>query len=1165
MSLNNKIRINTHYTRSINLERDASSNSVIEAYIPTSRAFRTFERVADALLAEQSPRAWSLVGPYGAGKSSFAVFLSHLLSSQNNKSARRILEKSQTGGDLAKKYAALTGKHSGYCIILLTGNPESLGRGLVRVLLDKLNTIRHETSKTFAPEIYQKLITLLERPEPPVTIEVMRVMTALQNHLAQHGYTGLLLVVDELGKFLEYEARHHGSDIYLLQSLAEHSGASHPVKFAVVVMLHQSFDQYAKNLGESHKNEWAKVQGRFENIPFLESSEQTLRIVSAAIKHHFDADETRQIAEQSRHFANLFAHANALPSAMTESEAAELFQTCYPLHPVSALALPRLCQKIAQNERTLFSYLGSRESFGFQDALKRIQHIGDWIYPWEIYEYFILNQPAAISDHFTHRRWVEVVTAVERLGDAPPEQTQLLKTIGLLNIIGAQGNFKASQELVAICQPQKQTGENTIQKLIERSVIHYRKYSSEYRVWQGSDFDLEASIVLESERLGVFSIAEQLNARNILLPIVARRYTIESGTLRYFVPQFIDANNFKNINTATHAARIIFYLAENQNDEIIFRTQIVGRFSSLDVVVLYRNTSSLRGRLTESLALEAVQKNAQALHTDPVAKREFLDQYAAAISHEEECINSLIDEPHLGEWFHQAEVLNVPNKRALQTIFSTVLKQAYHLSPIIQNELINRDKPSSQANAAKNKLVMAMLHNAQQEELGFEKSPPEKAIYAALLRTSKLHTIGFDGQWHFAGPTSPKLVDDPCQFFGVWERIEQFFAETEHHPKSLIELNKELMAPPYGLKEGVLQILYVTAILANQDELAIYENRVYKPRFTEDMLEHFIKRPDEFTFQRFRLDGLNAAIFAEYSRALFSDGRHAKLLEVAKPLANFISKLPEYTLKTNRTLSKPAQTVRDAIRLSKSPVQLLTVDIPAALGYNTNATQNSQQHVLSEALRNTIRELKRCFDKMKQEMQELCAQALHLDKATSLSDLCKTAYGRYKGLEQYTIDKDGQRAFIQRLIQQHDEDGEWFNNLLAFLGQKSIEKWTDTERDLAEYRLAVFSHKLDDLEKLRIQFQAHGNQPDSNFDVYLLRSVKKGAMDYDEVVVVDNHRHNHIQDATTEINQILSKLGNELSIAALAEVVDAFLVQRNQNKQVQPTAAPKPKKLIAGG
>ena len=107
------------------------------------------------------------------------------------------------------------------------------------------------------------------------------------------------------------------------------------------------------------------------------------------------------------------------------------------------------CQKVAQNERTLFSYLGSQESFGLNKLLEEFNTIDDVIYPHHVYDYFITNQPAVLGDHMTHRRWAEVVTAIERLGDAPLEQIEFLKTIGLFNIIGVQGGIKASKELLA--------------------------------------------------------------------------------------------------------------------------------------------------------------------------------------------------------------------------------------------------------------------------------------------------------------------------------------------------------------------------------------------------------------------------------------------------------------------------------------------------------------------------------------------------------------------------------------------------------------------------------------------------------------------------------------------------------------------------------------------
>ena len=81
MSMQEKIKINTHYTRSVNLERDAESIDVINAYIPTSRALKLFGRISDGFTNKQAPRAWSIIGPYGSGKSSCQSFSSHLLSS----------------------------------------------------------------------------------------------------------------------------------------------------------------------------------------------------------------------------------------------------------------------------------------------------------------------------------------------------------------------------------------------------------------------------------------------------------------------------------------------------------------------------------------------------------------------------------------------------------------------------------------------------------------------------------------------------------------------------------------------------------------------------------------------------------------------------------------------------------------------------------------------------------------------------------------------------------------------------------------------------------------------------------------------------------------------------------------------------------------------------
>ncbi|TXL13629.1 hypothetical protein BMR06_16720, partial [Methylococcaceae bacterium HT5] len=295
-----------------------------------------------------------------------------------------------------------------------------------------------------------------------------------------------------MGKFLEYEARHQGvNDVFLLQELAEWAHKGHQANLLLFVLMHQDFEQYAKGLAKTQKDEWQKVQGRFESIPFLESTEQTLKLLAAAFKNDLSETEEQQLNSKTTEITTILAAQNSLSDTLIGSD---LFVQCYPLHPLSLLILPVLCQKVAQNERTLFSYLGSSEAFGFKERLQGIKTLEDWILPWEIFEYFIHNQPTATTDHLTHRRWKEVVSALERLGDAPAVEHQLLKSIGLFNIIGNQGSFKASPELVNLCLSDRETLNMALESLLEKSLIKYQKFNGEYRVWQGSDFDLELEI-----------------------------------------------------------------------------------------------------------------------------------------------------------------------------------------------------------------------------------------------------------------------------------------------------------------------------------------------------------------------------------------------------------------------------------------------------------------------------------------------------------------------------------------------------------------------------------------------------------------------------------------------------------------------------------------------
>ncbi len=1166
MNINNLVTVNTHYTRSINLERDAGSVDVINAYIPTSRALRTFARVSDAFNTGLSPRAWSLIGPYGSGKSSFSVFLSQLLSNpseEGSQAAQQVLKKADEL--LAKKFCNQTNKNQGYLKVLITGSPESLSKRLVKGLADAAEAY-WENIPSRKPKIIKEIKQAATSNVS--SNELIQLFIKLQLLLEKTHCKGILLVIDELGKFLEYEARHYGAnDIYLLQALAEHACKGSKVNLFLFVLLHQSFEQYAKGLGENLKNEWSKVQGRFEEVPFLESAEQILRVVSAAFEFNLTKQQKNTLTNITTKVVDVLVKQQAMPSALKFDEAVELYSNCYPLHPVSALILPLLCQKVAQNERTIFSYLGSHEEFGLQHMLHEMDNFGDYVYPHHIYDYFITNQPSVLGDYLTHRRWAEVVTAIERLGDACEDEVNILKTIGILNIIGSKGGFKASKAILETCLPKKITARNAIKALQDKSIINYRRFNNEYRVWQGSDFDLEEALQEEINNIGQFSLAAELNTAKNMLPVVARKYTIQTGALRYFVPVFVDAKNYKTTEKQSKDARIIFYLAADQDDEKIFHTDVINYFSNLDITALSLNGAQLREAVAETIALNRVRINSQELNSDPVAKREFEDRLTAAEQAEGKLLKSLIDSPADSIWYHSGKKLEITSKRTMQEMLSSVLGKVYNKMPKVFNELINRDKPSAQANAARNKLLYAMQNHATKADLGIEKFPAEKSMYRSVLRETGLHQLIIDKitdgdeTWNLCAPPTDGRKDKKSNLRHVWQCIDEFLDSTEKQAKSFTQLNAELLAPPYGVKAGLLPVFYITAYLVYQHELAVYEQGRYKPYFTEEMIERFVKRPDEFEIQRFRITGLRASIFKQYSKVLHGDSKKRTLLELARPLAVFMGKLPEYTQKTRRGLSQKAIKVRAAFDLAKSPEILLFEQLPEKLGFNVinSSLSNNKLEEFSQTLTETLKELKDSYHNLLNKQKELIAHAFNINSKLSLGDIRKRLAGNCYGLENYTIDMQGLRAFIMRIIKSSSTDEEWFENILMFLGNKPSKKWLDSDQDTAEYRLADFSQRIIDLEKLRLHEKDCAIKKNGDFDVYLLRSIKKGGAIQDEIAIADQESIKLRNKANKDISDVLKELPDkEIMLAVLAESVNKFLTEYRGEQVTQKN---KPEKL----
>lgn len=1049
-SLAQQVHIRTAYTRSVNLLRDQENLELVQAYAPTAQALQALERMAQGLDGGMRPRALALIGPYGSGKSAFALFAAALFGPKSGAAHQAALATLRTAHPpLAERFQQALAGPRGFLRVLINGIADSLVRQLMLALAAAAE------QHGFTPiEIRQ--LREAAQPGTPLDQVLTRIRTAQRNWFLQGG-AGVLIEIDELGKFLEYEAHHpQHREIYLLQLLAEQACAADAAPLHLLVLLHQGFEYYRHRLSKPLRDEWQKVQGRFEAMAFLEPAEQALRMVAAAFAP--DQPLPTAVAESFAVWVAGLAAQGALPAGLDEQQAGALLRRCYPLHPLTLLILPVLCQKVAQNERTLFAWLGSREPFGVQDRLLHMQP-GDWIEPCALYDYFILNQAGGFTDPLTEHRWMEVVTALERF-DQPAESAavRLLKTVGLLNLIGAQRGLKASRAILQLVFGE--ATEALLAQLMAASLIHFRHYSQEYRVWQGSDFDLRGALDQALAEQGRLSLAAVLNALAPLKPLVARRATIRSGALRCFTLNFVGREQWPPRQTAE--LPLWFYLAEAQEHADFSLA------SPQAVVAVCALTEPLREAVMEWVALRDLPQRHAALHQDPVAQRE----YAAWLSHAEreitQWLSGLLEAPEALLWFFGGVEQPVRDRCDLQQHLSAFVETVcYPQAPHLRNELINWDHPSASAHAGRKRLLAAMLCAADQEDLAIEKSPAEKSLYLSLLKASGLHRQE-GGRWGFYPPGA----DDPCRVGPAWRAISECLGERGERQVGVPELYQRLRQAPYGMKLGVLPVLLTAYLLAYRREVALYREEGFCEELTLEELELLCRRPELFALERFALAGLRGELFDHYLHSMVGKVQQdATLLDIVRPLLRFISGLPEATGGC-RGLSDEAQQVLAVLTQAKSPGVLLFEALPEACGVTAADWVGGDPAAVERFMRRLVqalRELSQAYGGLLAGWQAALQQALLDEAPEDLSGLRRALTRRYAGLDRYTPDQLGLGALIRRLTgTEQADDRAWLESVATLIGRSPPQKWREETRLQAELRLREAAQQLRDLEQLRV-------------------------------------------------------------------------------------------------
>jgi len=1002
------IHVDGRFQRSARIDADLKGFPPLEGYVLQASVRKALDGMVVSI-ADGGQSAFTWTGPYGGGKSSAALLVGSLVAGDCDS---RQLAKSLAGEELSKAFErAFPETQGAWSVVAVTGRRASLREEIAAAASDALKWSKADLAAAAKDDR-----ALVDRLTKSATSQ-----------------GGVLLIIDELGKLLEH-AVSDGGDVHLLQDLAERGDRSGG-RLVTIGVLHQSFAQYAARAGRDIRDEWAKIQGRFVDVPFLSAADETVSLLGRAIR--------RDGGEGDPGLASAVADAIALRRPVDAEALGKALHDVWPLHPITALLLgPLSRQRFAQNERSVFGFLSSAEPKGFQEHLATARATGPAALfgPERLWDYLIANFGVALTDGADGRRFALALEAVERaLVRGNDLHARLIKTIALIEFFRNGSGLASADDVLILAAPD--AGEAAVKaalaELVEWAILIRQPRLGGYALFAGSDFDLEEALERARIPLDLDTMAG-LPARVGFSAIPAKRHYFDTGALRSFEPRLLLVSEADVGKTADHGRlladikrggaghRLVLVVSDGSASateaEAIAGALARKLWDDGLVAAIGAATSAvqLRSAASELVAIDALAHHHPQLEGDRIARREIAGRRSALL---DEVHRQIVSAFETARWKFGPPPHRAIAKQSLSALASAVCDEAYGAAPKLHSELLQRERPSSSAMAAVRDLGHAMVLHAESAHLGIEGYPAHRGLYMTVLAPFGLHRR-LESGWTFTDPDVDSEIGR--SLLAAWDVVAKF------SEVSLDVVFDVWAKPPYGLKRGVMPILALAYILAKRSALAVYVSDIFQPGVEPLLFDRILQNPGDIRIKQIDRTQEDAKVLKVLGKGLGLKAGSSSL-EVASSLYQRFEALPLYSKRTLR-IPDEVRTIRDLVLKASDPEALLFRDLKPIVADNPAKALNALA-ACEAAYDGLCADLKRCLQSA-------------LAAPDDFADLGARAAN--------VVDRTGDLrfdAFANRAAAFEGGKGD-IEGLASLLVHKPARGWTDREHDQALIELS---------------------------------------------------------------------------------------------------------------
>lgn len=864
------LKIKDDFQASINLEYDLNKIEKINSYIPTEQSVKVLGHFLRTFYYDNEPqnRATVLVGPYGRGKSHLLLVLSALTSldllsdnegakATQNDLCNRISSVNKEIGALAQTIVDMNIRT---LPVLINSNSTDINQAFLVALrdaLDRANLVNllpntyfdaaveviEKWEKSF-PEAYGKYIQELRKEKktadevyiglkqfdrssyelfckcypsvsagaefnPMTNMDVVKLYMAVVDALTeQTQYSGINIIFDEFSKFLESNLdKSKMLNFKIIQDMAEAATRSGKKQIHFTCVTHKDILDY------SASDSFKTVEGRFSNVRFVASSEQSYELIGNAIEKQLEFNQLyKNNMDLFCNVASCYSVTDVFKEIPPESFEEKIVLGCFPLLPMAAYALLHISEIVGQNERTLFTYLLQKDELALGSFLDQERDTVGFVTVDLIYNYFEDLFKKEIFNSRIYSVWAKTNSALRLIRNE--SQKKIIKTIAVINIIANDGLKPIPMHIKACLMMDSNEFEQAIKELQKNQILSQRE-TLEYVLLTASEINVNKAIENYSNtKVTKIIVSEELNRLCDLGYIMPREYNDKFSMLRYFKNIYMGADAFLHCRNANQLLLdypydgIIIHIIDSDNSRIPKVLQKLVEFKDHPEIILCVSDVPF---IYDDLLRKAV--SIEHLKIENSGDSEYFSELESfeddAKKRIKEIISTMFAPNSKHSSFHNCNgEISVLRMAMLSKEISHICNERYNKTPIINNEMVNKNVLNAQNIKGRDIVVDWILEHSDDNQIPcMDGYGPEVSIFKSAYKQTGLDIAPVS---HEEGINA------------VLAQIKAFIAGCEKQRGCFFELYKVLTSAPFGMRKGIIPLMIAYALRPYKENVVLY-------------------------------------------------------------------------------------------------------------------------------------------------------------------------------------------------------------------------------------------------------------------------------------------------------------------------------------------------------